>query len=222
MAMRRMRYLISFLVFLFLCPIILLFIYRLDFVYPISTLMIRDWVSDKKYKREWVSLSDIAFSVPSGVIMSEDGRFCHHSGVDWAMLIDILKTDSKPLRGGSTINMQMIKNLFLWSNRSYIRKIIEIPYSVMADVILSKKRIIEIYLNVAEWGPGIYGIEAAAFYYFKKSARNLTVQQAAALVASLPNPYWRNPYQPINNFIALTHLIEKRICFSRAYTHCLH
>ncbi|WCR55833.1 monofunctional biosynthetic peptidoglycan transglycosylase [Bartonella clarridgeiae] len=220
--MRVMHYVISLFVFLFLCPIVLLLIYRLDFVHPVSILMIRDWVSNKRYERKWVTLSDIAFSVSSGVIMSEDGQFCRHSGVDWAMLIDILKTDSKPFRGGSTINMQMIKNLFLWSNRSYIRKIIEIPYSIIADLILSKKRIIEIYLNIAEWGPGIYGIEAAAFYYFQKSARHLTLQQAAALVASLPNPYWRNPCQPTDNFITLTRLIEKRIRFSRAYTRCIH
>ncbi|MCZ2203634.1 biosynthetic peptidoglycan transglycosylase [Bartonella sp. A05] len=206
---------------LFFLPVVFLWIYRLDFVHPISTLMVRDVMRMEGYKREWIALSDVAFSVPAGVVMSEDGKFCRHSGVDWDVFLEILQDDVERLRGGSTVTMQMVKNLFLWSNRSYVRKIFEIPYSIIADSVLSKKRIMEIYLNIAEWGPRIYGIEAASFYYFNKSARNLTIQQAAALVASLPNPYLRNPHQPTDHFLALIQLIQKRISISSAYTHCI-
>ncbi|MFT4382391.1 monofunctional biosynthetic peptidoglycan transglycosylase [Bartonella bacilliformis] len=215
----------TFVVYSFLCllflPIILLLIYRLTFVHPVSTLMMRDVLTRDSYQREWVALSDVSFAGPAGIIVSEDGNFCRHYGVDWNALLTILRDETKPWRGGSTITMQVVKNLFLWSHRSYVRKGLEIFYSLMADFLLSKKRIMEIYINIAEWGPGIYGIEAAALYYYKKSARALTIQQAAALVASLPNPYVRNPHQPTDHFLTLSRMIEQRIIFSGAYTHCL-
>ncbi|WP_269020981.1 biosynthetic peptidoglycan transglycosylase [Bartonella sp. F02] len=206
---------------MFFLPVIFLLIYRLNFIHPVSTLMIRDWMQAEDYKREWVELSDIAFSIPAGVVMSEDGQFCRHAGVDWMTLLTIVKENKEPLRGGSTITMQMVKNLFLWPSRSYVRKVFEIVYSLFADFILPKRRIMEIYLNIAEWGPGIYGIEEAALYYFNQSAQTLTVKQAAALVASLPNPYVRNPHQPTERFLALTQLIQKRITISNVYTTCL-
>lgn len=203
--------------FLFVLPVAFLLVYSFDFVHPVSTLMIRDAMRADGYKREWIALSDASLSMPAGVIMSEDGKFCSYSGIDWDMFLQILKDDSGRWRGGSTVTMRMIKNLFLWSNWSYNRKFFEIPYSIIADFILSKKRIMEIYLNIVEWGLGIYGIEAASSYYFNESARNLTIQQVASLVASLPNPY-----KPTYHFLAVTQIIKKRISILGAYTRCIH
>ena len=130
------------------------------------------------------------------VIMSEDGQFCAHRGVDLAELNvaieDVL--EGERVRGASTITMQTVKNLYLW-HRPFgtVRKALELPLAVYFDVALSKKRIIEIYMNIAEWGPNIYGIEAAAQYHFGKSAKSLSARQAALLAVTLPNPIDRDP-----------------------------
>ena len=117
---------------------------------------------------------------------------CAHNGVDWDVLQGLAKEaldeDGRPVRGGSTIAMQTAKNLFLWPHRSYVRKGLEIPISLWIDYSWPKRRIIEVYLNIAEWGPGIYGAEAASQRFFKKPASKLSKQQAALLAAALPNP----------------------------------
>jgi membrane peptidoglycan carboxypeptidase len=116
----------------------------------------------------------------NSIIMSEDGQFCSHWGVDWGALNAVLDREGGPSRGASTIAMQTVKNLFLWSSRSYIRKGLEIPLAYYADFILSKRRIMEIYLNIAEWGPGIFGAEAAAQHYFNKPLQADTAPGGAA------------------------------------------
>ncbi|MEN3931688.1 monofunctional biosynthetic peptidoglycan transglycosylase [Microvirga sp. W0021] len=168
---------------------------------PVSTLMIGDWFRGQNVSRTYVSLDEISPYLPRAVIASEDASYCRHSGIDWEALNDVIKAAIKrgPSRGASTIAMQTAKNLFMVSSRSYIRKGLEIPVAMYLDLIWSKRKMIEIYLNIAEWGNGIYGAEAAAQHYFRKSAKNLTRQEAALLAVALPNPIQRNAGRP-NNF----------------------
>lgn len=204
-----------------LLPFILLLIYRLPFIHPVSTLMVRDTITLHDYKRQWMPIEDISPTLTNAVLVSEDGRFCAHGGIDWQALKTVVNSESGPQRGASTIPMQTVKNLFLWHDRSYVRKGVEIPLAYAADTILPKKRIMEIYLNIAEWGDGIYGAEAAAQYYFHTSARNLTQWQGALLAAALPNPQQRNPAYPSIKLQQLATIIATRARRSGAYITCL-
>lgn len=166
---------------------------------PVSTLMLWRSLSGQRVERIYVPLSQISALLPQSVIVAEDGRFCSHHGVDWTELRNALAEadDFDDLRGGSTITQQVAKNLFLWGGRSYVRKALEFPLALWIDFVLSKRRIMEIYLNVAEWGPnGEFGVEAGARAAFGKPARDLTRSQAALLAAVLPNPHDRNARQP--------------------------
>ena len=168
------------------------------FTPPVSTLMIARQIEGKGYARDYVSLKDVAPVLVASVIASEDARFCRNDGVDWGELRAVLRHPGKngPSRGASTITMQTAKNLFLWPGRSTIRKGIEIAMALVLDKVWSKARTIEIYLNIAEWGDDIFGIEAAAQHYFHKSARDLSPREAALLTAALPNPIKRDPARP--------------------------
>jgi monofunctional biosynthetic peptidoglycan transglycosylase len=152
------------LIVLALLPYVLILVYRLDFVRPVSTLMLWDLVTRGGYERQWVEFEDISPVLVQSVMMSEDGQFCSHRGVDWVQMNSVLKDalEGESTRGASTIPMQTVKNLFLWNGRSFLRKGLELPLAMAADFAWSKKRLMEIYLNIAEWGPGIYGVEAAA------------------------------------------------------------
>ena len=180
-------------------PAVLTFFYFPSFVHPISTLMMKDLVTFNGYDRRWVALDDVAPVLVRSVVMSEDGQFCWHRGIDWAELNGVIDDAmaGEMTRGASTITMQTVKNLYLWHRPlGTVRKVIELPLAFYFDAVLSKKRIIEIYLNIAEWGPGIYGIEAAAQHHFGKSAKSLTARQAALLAVTLPNPIDRDPGKP--------------------------
>jgi monofunctional biosynthetic peptidoglycan transglycosylase len=170
-----------------------------SFAPPVSTLMVGRVVIGKSYQRVYTPLKDIAPVVAASVIASEDGGFCRNAGVDWGALHEVLRKAGKngPKRGASTITMQTAKNLFLWPGRSDIRKGIEIGMALVLGQAWSKARTLEIYLNIAEWGDGIYGVEAAAQRYFHKKARELTANEAALLVTSLPNPIKRDPAHPV-------------------------
>ncbi|WP_412057264.1 transglycosylase domain-containing protein [Bartonella sp. DGB2] len=216
-----MRVLIYGIVALWLLPIMVLGIYRLDRIHPISTLMLRDWLSGLSYQRLWVRLDEVAPKALYSVVMAEDARFCRHHGVDWQELKQVLESPEGPKRGASTITMQVVKNLFLPSQPAYLRKIFEIPYALAADMLLSKVRILEIYLNVAEWGPGIYGIEAAARHYYGRAAKDLTQRQAALLVAILPSPHKRALKRMDPYVTSHARLIERRAAQSEAYVFCL-
>ena len=161
-----------------------------------STLMMMRWATGETVKREWVPLERIAPSLPRAVIASEDQLFCAHWGVDFDVLREIISDPDGPDRGGSTISMQTVKNVYLWHGRSYVRKAIEIPLALAADLVWGKKRMIEVYLNVAEWGDGVFGAEAAAQFYFQKSAASLTPAEASRLAAALPNPERRGTNRP--------------------------
>lgn len=159
---------------------------------PLSTLMLAQRITGTTITQRWVPLERMSPYLPLAAIMSEDARFCFHGGVDWGELEDALDRvrDGVP-RGGSTISMQVVKNLFLWPSKSYLRKAIEIPLTFVIESAWPKRRILEIYLNIAEWGPGVFGAEAASRYHFRKPAALLNPREAALLAVSLPNPFER-------------------------------
>jgi monofunctional glycosyltransferase len=166
---------------------------------PVSTPMLWRYATGQRVVRIYRPIEDISQTLRRTVIASEDARFCAHHGIDWqglrALLEDAEELDD--LRGGSTITQQTAKNLFLWSGRSYLRKVLEIPLSLWMDLILPKRRILEIYLNIAQWGPnGEFGAEAGSRRAFNKSASDLNGQEAALLAAMLPNPVTRDARQP--------------------------
>jgi monofunctional biosynthetic peptidoglycan transglycosylase len=172
------------------------------FVNPVSTPMVWRWVTGQRVERSFVPLPQIAPALPLTVIMSEDGRFCSHHGIDFQELRGLMREaeDLDDLRGGSTITQQTVKNLFLWPGRSILRKILELPLALWTDLVLPKRRIMEIYLNIAEWGPGgQFGAEAGSRFAFGKSTRQLTPGEAARMAAILPNPHRRSARQPRSN-----------------------
>lgn len=209
---------------LLLLPYLLIVLYLLPFIHPVSTLMLRDLVLLRGYDRQWVSIDDVAPVLVQSVMMSEDGQFCSHGGVDWGEMRMLVEGTLKgqETRGGSTIPMQTAKNLFLWNSRSFVRKGMELPLAVASDFIWSKRRMMEIYLNIAEWGPGIYGIEAAAQYHFKVPAAKLTRRQASLLAVSLPNPIDRNAGKPGRGLRRLAGVIERRAQGSGDYIKCIY
>jgi monofunctional biosynthetic peptidoglycan transglycosylase len=147
------------------------------------------------------------------VIASEDGRFCVHWGVDWGAVRDAVKEGGGlgAFRGASTIPMQTAKNLYLWNGRSYVRKALEMPLAYVMSFIWPKQRMIEVYLNVAQFGPGIFGAEAASRYYFHKPAADLTRHEAVLLAVALPNPRWRNPAKPSRHMLLVARAVERRM-----------
>jgi monofunctional biosynthetic peptidoglycan transglycosylase len=174
------------------------------FVAPVSTLMLARRIQGEGVERFYVPLDRISPNLREAVIASEDAQFCRHNGVDWGALREVIDTadEDGPIRGASTIAMQTAKNLFLWPSRSVIRKGIEIPLALIIDFVWPKRRILEIYLNIAEWGDGVFGAEAAARRYFRKSAEQLDPKEAALLAAALPNPRMRNPARPTRRLAA--------------------
>jgi monofunctional biosynthetic peptidoglycan transglycosylase len=164
---------------------------------PISSLMLQRWLSGQKIHHEWVGLHDISPNVVRAVLVSEDARFCYHNGVDYVAIENAIEdAGNGNLRGASTISMQVVKNLFLWPSKSYLRKAIELPLTYVLELVWPKRRIMEVYLNIAEWGPGIFGVETAARYHFRKHAKNLSARDAARLAVALPNPMKRNAGKP--------------------------
>ena len=144
---------------------------------PVSTVMLWRRMTGQRVERLYVPLSRISPDLPLSVVVAEDGRFCSHYGVDFAEIRDAIEDADglDDLRGGSTITQQVAKNLFLWPGRSFVRKALEFPLALWIDLVLSKSRILEIYLNIAEWGPnGEFGVEAGARRAFGKSARSLS------------------------------------------------
>jgi len=165
-------------------------------VTPPSTLMLGRWLTLQPVEWQAVPLARIAPALPLAVLSSEDQRFCLDHGVDFGALRDVVEDEDSPARGASTIAMQTVKNVFLWPGRSYIRKAIEIPLALALDLVWGKRRMMEIYLNVAEWGDGVYGAQAASRHWFRKDAKDLTRGEAALLAAVLPNPIARNAGRP--------------------------
>jgi monofunctional glycosyltransferase len=185
------------------------------FVPPISLLMVERWLSGEPVKRSYVSLDDVSPRLIASVIASEDSQFCRHWGVDFKAVWDVLEqawdADEAPVRGASTITMQVTKNLYLWPLPSYGRKVLEAPMSLIVDLVWSKERIMEVYLNIAEWGPnGVIGVEEGAKLAFGKSAKALSPRQAALLTTSLPNPIKRRAAKPSRRQAIVAAIVEQR------------
>lgn len=218
---RPWRWLLGLVLAVLLLPYAVTLLYLA--VPPVSTLMAWRWVTGQRVERVWLPLAQVAPALPRAVIVAEDARFCSHWGVDLRELKEAIEEaeDLSEARGGSTITQQTAKNLFLWPGRSFVRKALELPLALWIDLVLPKRRIMEIYLNIAEWGPNIYGVEAAAQHHFGKSAKNLTRRQAALLAVTLPNPATRNPAKPTSGMNRLATVIERRAAGAGDYVRCL-
>jgi monofunctional biosynthetic peptidoglycan transglycosylase len=209
---RFRRILLGGLLVLLLGPPALLLVYRFLPV-PITPLMVIRLAEGEGLRQRWVSLEEIAPVLPQAVIAAEDNRFCEHVGFDWQELqgqIDALRA-GEPARGASTITMQTAKNLFLWPGRNLLRKGLEAWLTPQIELLWPKRRIVEVYLNVAELGPGIYGAEAAAQAHFGKPASALSRQEAALLAAILPNPRMWSPSRPTPYLEQRARTIRSRI-----------
>jgi monofunctional biosynthetic peptidoglycan transglycosylase len=175
---------------------------------------IEAWVRHKAYRKrqQWVPLGQIASNLQHAVVSAEDGRFFQHHGIDWKeveKVVDRDIEDGRLGRGGSTITQQLVKNLFFTTTRSVLRKAVEFTLAPVAEWILPKNRILELYLNVIEWGPGIYGAEAAARNWYGIPAAKLNREQAARLAAVIPSPLRRKPAR-MNTYSAdILHRMEQ-------------
>jgi monofunctional biosynthetic peptidoglycan transglycosylase len=191
--------------------VLLIFIYR--FVNPpASNLMLYQALSGRDIDQQWVTINEISPNLVRAVIVAEDGTFCSHWGIDLAAMEQAIEkaVDGIP-RGASTISMQVTKNLFLWQSKSYVRKAIELPLTLLMELLWPKRRILEVYLNIAEWAPGIFGAEAAAKFHFRKRASSLSEREAALLAASLPNPMVRDAGDPGPRTLRKAGIIQSRM-----------
>jgi monofunctional biosynthetic peptidoglycan transglycosylase len=189
---------------------------------PGSMLMLTQVLTGTGIDRRWVPISAISSNLVRAVIVSEDGRFCAHSGVDTAAIREAIDRAARGTpRGASTISMQVTKNLFLWNAKSYVRKVIEIPLTLIMELVWPKQRILEVYLNIAEWGPGIFGAEAAAQHHFGKRAANLSPREAALLAAVLPNPVVRDAGNPSRQTAAKARVVQSRVKAYGAVASCI-
>lgn len=188
---------------------------------PTPTQFMRDALAELRaenpkasLRHDWVSYSQMNTNIKRAVVASEDSGFTDHTGVEWAAIESALKRNLERGRishGGSTISQQLAKNLFLTGSRSYLRKAQELIITFMLEVTWSKKRILEVYLNVAQWGKDIFGIEAAAQHYYGVSAAQLSHYQAAKLAAMLPNPSYYQRHQSSNYLASRARTIQARM-----------
>jgi monofunctional glycosyltransferase len=210
--LRRFRLALSVIILVpLLLPYLIAPLYR--FIQPVSTPMLWRWAKREPVEHIFVPLNRLAPALPLTVIVAEDGSFCRNRGVDLGALREALQQadDIEEARGGSTITQQTAKNLFLWSGRSFVHKALEFPLALWINLVLPKHRVIEIYLNIAEWGPdGQFGAEAAARFAFGKSARDLTERESGELAAILPNPLRRSARAPSTLVRRLAGLYEYR------------
>ncbi len=188
---RRLRnLLVTVLAILIVGPIVMVAVYRF-LPPPITILMVERLIQGQGFDHRWRGLSQMSPTLPRAAIAAEDARFCEHHGFDVQAIEKAIRHDERRpnrIRGGSTISQQTAKNVFLWPDRSWVRKGYEAYFTVLIEALWGKRRIMEIYLNTVEMGPGIYGVEAAAHRYFGVSARDVNAGQAARLIAILPSP----------------------------------
>ena len=211
-------------VFVFLAAAVLLSILAFRFINPpLTPVMLVEKLKGATLRHQWVPLEDMSRQLPLAAISGEDGRFCAHWGVDWPAVKEAIEEGGGlgAFRGASTIPMQTAKNLYLWNGRSYVRKTLEVPLAYLMSALWSKARMMEVYLNVAQFGPGVFGAEAASRYYFGKSAAELTRREAILLVAALPNPRFRNPARPNRRMLLVSRAIERRLPIMIPRSACL-
>ena len=170
---------------------------------PTSSFMLRatnffDPKDKKRIQYAWINYGEISPFMPIVVILSEDGQFPNHSGFNWKTILRALQLNrsSSLLVGGSSISQQTVKNLFLYPRKTFFRKIIEAYLTLIFEAVLSKRRILEIYLNIVQFSPDIFGVESASLHFFKKRAQNLTVEEACLLATVMPNPYIYKVHSP--------------------------
>ncbi len=205
----------------FVAVLMLIAIYR--FVDPpFSMLMAQRFLTGTSIDKQWVPIENISPNLVRAVVAAEDSRFCQHWGVDFVEAANAIRRSSTSYpRGASTITMQVAKNLFLVPAKSYLRKIVEIPLTFAIELAWSKRRILEIYLNIVEWGPGVFGAEAASRSHFNRSAAGLTPRQAALLAAVLPNPIVRDAGAPGPRTAQKASIIQSRAARARAASACI-
>jgi monofunctional biosynthetic peptidoglycan transglycosylase len=223
--MRTLRKALRYLVFVGLGLLVLLggLILLWRFVPPVSTLMLARWVTFRGVERTYVPLARISPLLIAAVVTAEDALFCRHRGVDWGALNEVISEadEDGPSRGASTITMQAAKNLFLWPQRSTVRKGLEIPLALALDRAWGKRRVLEVYLNIAEWGDRLFGAEVAARRYFHKSAADLSQREASLLATALPNPTSRDPSRPKRRHAVLAAINAGRVVAAEAYLECV-
>lgn len=207
---------------LVLMPYAIAPLYR--FFDPVSTLMVWRWATGARVERIVVPLNRISPALPLTVIVAEDGSFCRNHGIDLGAMREALRQSGEmsEARGASTLTQQAAKNLFLWQGRSFVRKALEIPLALWLNLVLPKRRILEIYLNIAQWGPnGEFGAEAAARWAFGKSAHDLNAREAAELAAILPNPVRRSARTPSLIVRRLAGIYDRRAATFGALDACI-
>lgn len=157
---------------------------------PTTPYIVAEWLRLDRMERQWVDIDDIAPVMARSAVAAEDANFCRHWGFDVDAIRDAIEAGAG--RGASTISQQVVKNAFLWQGRSWARKALEAGLTPLMETLWPKRRIVEVYLNVAEFGEGVFGVQAAARHYFGVNAGDLSARQAAALASILPNPKERN------------------------------
>ncbi len=191
----------------------------------VTPLMVQRLTEGHGWSQSWKPLSEISPYLPLAVIASEDNRFCQHRGVDWGAIQDAQREVESgrrdQARGASTISQQTAKNLLLWPQQSRTRKALELTYVTWIEAFWPKRRIMEVYLNIVEFGPGLYGAEAASQALFGIPAKDLTRRQAALLATALPNPLARDAGKPSGSHSARARRIEGRMGNLQGLTDCL-
>lgn len=208
---RMLRWLGAVLAVLVAVPLVLTPLYLV--IDPVSVPMLERYLTGRPVDRQWRDIADISDRLKASVILSEDGQFCRHQGVDFGALRDEVEKfmAGEDARGASTITMQVARNLFLWNGQSVVRKALEVPLALYIDLVMPKKRIMEIYLNIAEWGPeGQFGVAAGAQRAFGIEPQNLNWRTATLLVTALPNPMLRQPGKPSAGMQRIARIIEGR------------
>lgn len=181
---------------------------------PVTSVMLQSKIRGDGMEQRWVPLRAISPSVQRAVIAAEDARFCQHHGIDWRAAEAAYQRNERQghvTHGASTITMQLAKNLYLWNGRSWVRKALEAPIALWIDLVMPKRRILEIYLNTAEWGKGVFGIEEASLRAYGKPASRLTAAEASMLAAALPAPRMRDAARPTAGQRALAGTINARL-----------
>ena len=219
-ARRAIRSAILTVLVLVALPLVLLPLYRVVDP-PVTTVMLWKALGGAGLQKRWADLDQISPHLVRSVLSSEDARFCEHRGIDWVELQKALDDGDGRMRGASTITMQTVKNLFLWTGRAWIRKALEAPLALYAELVLPKRRIMEIYLNIAEWDTGVYGAAAAAEHYFGVAPSKLSAAQAARLAAILPAPQSRDAAKPGPQTRRMAQRIAARAAQSGPYVTCV-
>lgn len=203
---RVFRFLLKCCVWFVILTVLWVVIYRYVPIYYTPLMAIRSLENTEKpstFKHNWVDIEDISIHLQKAVICSEDQKFVNHNGFDIEAIEKAYQNNkkSKRIKGASTISQQTAKNVFLWPNRSWLRKGLETYFTFLIEKLWSKERILEVYLNSIEMGNGVYGAEAASQHWFGTSAKRLNINQSAAIAAILPNPR-RYKAQPVTSYIS--------------------